>query len=131
MPQDSQSAGSLAQLGKAAVRLNEIDYAAASLTSVVADGEYYTLRWKHPRTDLDGGFDIIAGRSGSGRLANIGTSRLQMLNEDMALLAANYDMVIVDLDEARIAAELEACRADGLQSVAICLVHGYRRFTQG
>ena len=44
-----------------------------------------------------GGFDIIAGRSGSGGLANIPTSRLQMLNEDLALLAQAYDNVILDL----------------------------------
>jgi len=44
-----------------------------------------------------GGFDIIAGRSGSGGLANIPTSRLQMLNEDLALLAQAYDRVILDL----------------------------------
>jgi len=44
-----------------------------------------------------GGFDIIAGRSGSGGLANIPTSRLQMLNEDLALLAQAYDHVILDL----------------------------------
>lgn len=43
------------------------------------------------------GFDIIAGRSGSGGLANIPTSRLQMLNEDLALLAQAYDHVILDL----------------------------------
>ena len=45
----------------------------------------------------DGGFDIIAGRSGSGGLANMPASRLQMLSDDLILLAANYDKVIVDL----------------------------------
>ena len=30
----------------------------------------------------DGGFDVVAGRSGSGSLANIPLSRLQMLTED-------------------------------------------------
>ena len=34
----------------------------------------------------DGGFHVIAGRSGSGSLANIASSRLQMLGEDLALL---------------------------------------------
>ncbi|MCP5372604.1 MAG: P-loop NTPase [Hyphomicrobiales bacterium] len=63
--------------------------------SAVVSGRL-TLAQAASRYD-DGGFDIIAGRSGSGRLANIGTSRLQMLNEDMALVAASYDMVIVDL----------------------------------
>jgi flagellar biosynthesis protein FlhG len=45
----------------------------------------------------DGGFDIIAGRSGSGTLANIPLSRLQMLGDDLLLLAGNYDRVVVDL----------------------------------
>ncbi len=45
----------------------------------------------------DGGFDIIAGRSGSGTLANIPLSRLQMLSDDLALLANGYDRVVVDL----------------------------------
>ncbi len=45
----------------------------------------------------DGGFDIIAGRSGSGSLANIPASRLQTLSEDLILLAAAYDRVVVDL----------------------------------
>ena len=45
----------------------------------------------------DGGFDIIAGRSGSGTLANIPLSRLQMLGDDLTLLAGAYDRVIVDL----------------------------------
>ncbi len=42
-----------------------------------------------------GGFDVIAGRSGS--LANIPLSRLQILGEDLALLASRYDRVILDL----------------------------------
>ena len=45
----------------------------------------------------DGGFDIIAGRSGSGGLANIASSRLQMVGDDLALLSANYDTVLMDL----------------------------------
>ena len=44
-----------------------------------------------------GGFDVIAGRSGSGSLANIPLSRLQILGEDLALMAARYDRVILDL----------------------------------
>jgi flagellar biosynthesis protein FlhG len=44
-----------------------------------------------------GGFDIIAGRSGSGSLTNIPTSRLQILSEDLLLMAARYDRVILDL----------------------------------
>ncbi len=45
----------------------------------------------------EGGFDIIAGRSGSGSLANIPASRLQILSDDLALLARAYDKVIIDL----------------------------------
>lgn len=41
--------------------------------------------------------DIIAGRSGSGSLANIPANRLQLVSNDLALLAASYDKVIVDL----------------------------------
>ncbi len=45
----------------------------------------------------DGGFDIIAGRSGSGSLANLPASRLQVLSDDLRLLAATYDRVVMDL----------------------------------
>lgn len=45
----------------------------------------------------DGGFDIIAGRSGSGNLADIATSRLRSLSEDISLLSASYDQVVFDL----------------------------------
>lgn len=45
----------------------------------------------------DGGFQVIAGRSGSGSLANVAASRLQMLGEDLALLAGAYDHVLIDL----------------------------------
>ena len=44
-----------------------------------------------------GGFHVIAGRSGSGGLANIASSRLQMLGDDLSLMAANYDFVLLDL----------------------------------
>ncbi|MFQ5765867.1 MAG: MinD/ParA family protein, partial [Rhodospirillales bacterium] len=43
------------------------------------------------------GFDIIAGRSGSGGLVNISANRLKMLGDDLALLAAAYDKVLIDL----------------------------------
>ncbi len=45
----------------------------------------------------DGGFDVIAGRSGSGALANVPLSRLQMLADDLVLLAGTYDRVVLDL----------------------------------
>lgn len=44
-----------------------------------------------------GGFDVVAGRSGSGSLANIPLSRLQLLSEDLILAAAGYNRVILDL----------------------------------
>ncbi|MBB4265398.1 MinD/ParA family protein [Roseospira visakhapatnamensis] len=44
-----------------------------------------------------GGFDVIAGRSGSGSLANIPASRLQLIADDLALMARDYDRVILDL----------------------------------
>ena len=47
--------------------------------------------------EYDDGFHVIAGRSGSGSLANIATSRLQMLGQDLALLANAYDYVLIDL----------------------------------
>lgn len=45
----------------------------------------------------DAGFDVIAGRSGSGSLANLAASRVQILSDDIAVLAASYDQVILDL----------------------------------
>ncbi len=45
----------------------------------------------------EGRFDVIAGRSGSGTLANIPLSRLQLLGDDLILLAGSYDRVVVDL----------------------------------
>lgn len=45
----------------------------------------------------EGGFDVIAGRSGSGSLANIPLSRLQLLTDDLVLLAGAYDRVVLDL----------------------------------
>ena len=45
----------------------------------------------------EGGFDIIAGRSGSGRLATVPPSRLHHLGDALALVAQGYDNVILDL----------------------------------
>jgi flagellar biosynthesis protein FlhG len=44
-----------------------------------------------------GGFDVIAGRSGSGGLAQLGAARLQQLGAALARLSPRYDRVIVDL----------------------------------
>ena len=44
-----------------------------------------------------GGFDIIAGRSGTGSLAQIAPSKLAALRNDLALLSNGYDFVIMDM----------------------------------
>jgi len=46
---------------------------------------------------VDGGFDIVAGMSGSGNLASVPNSRLADLGRDLRRLAAGYDMTVVDL----------------------------------
>src|SRR3546814_13020496 len=69
----------------------------------------------HPRNDLGGvldgsyalkdavaaypggGFDVIAGRSGTGSLANISAARLQQLMAELVALASGYDLVLTDL----------------------------------
>ncbi|MEE2698945.1 MAG: MinD/ParA family protein [Pseudomonadota bacterium] len=45
----------------------------------------------------EGEFDILAGRSGSGGLINITASRMKILSNDLRVLAANYDTVLLDL----------------------------------
>ncbi len=45
----------------------------------------------------EGGFDLIAGRSGSGILASLPPQRLTMLRDQLLDVAENYDVVIVDL----------------------------------
>ncbi|MSO55124.1 MAG: MinD/ParA family protein [Rhodospirillales bacterium] len=63
------------------------------------------------------GFDIIAGRSGSGSLANIPASRVQLLSEDLVMLASSYDRVIVDLG-----AGVERTVRQFTHNVGMCLV---------
>ena len=65
----------------------------------------------------EGNFDIIAGRSGSGGLANVPVSRLQILGDDLNLLAAAYDKVIIDLG-----AGVERTVRQLAQSVGTCIV---------
>lgn len=48
-------------------------------------------------TFAEGAFDVIAGRSGSGSLANLAPSRVQMLCDDLVSLTGTYDAVILDL----------------------------------
>lgn len=43
------------------------------------------------------GFDIIAGRSGSGSLASLGASRIVELRAELGDFAQNYDWVVLDL----------------------------------
>ncbi|MFP3701314.1 MinD/ParA family protein, partial [Burkholderia sp. SIMBA_013] len=43
------------------------------------------------------GFDIIAGRSGSGTLAQLPSQRLSGLRNDLMELARRYDCVIMDM----------------------------------
>ena len=43
-----------------------------------------------------GGFDIVAGRSGSGSLASLTTQRLSELRNDLLSLAPRYDHVLLD-----------------------------------
>ncbi|WP_343559842.1 MinD/ParA family protein [Kiloniella sp. b19] len=45
----------------------------------------------------DGNFDVIAGRSGSGSLANLPSQRLFELSRDLGELSNSYDHVILDL----------------------------------
>lgn len=45
----------------------------------------------------EGGFDILAGRSGSGSLATLATQRISELRNDLIALARGYDYVFVDL----------------------------------
>ncbi len=45
----------------------------------------------------EGGFDILAGRSGSGQLATLAAPRLTDLRGDLISLADSYDRVLVDL----------------------------------
>lgn len=44
-----------------------------------------------------GRFDVIAGRSGSAGLASMPVGRLQILGEDLSLLASSYNKVILDM----------------------------------
>lgn len=45
----------------------------------------------------EGGFDILAGRSGSGNLATLSTQKLSDLRSDLITLARKYDQVFIDL----------------------------------
>src|SRR6185503_10647528 len=44
-----------------------------------------------------GGFDILAGRSGSGALSNIPRHALELLIQSLKLIAPSYDRTLIDL----------------------------------
>ncbi len=45
----------------------------------------------------EGNFDIIAGRSGSGSLANLSVDKINSLSRELDALAKTYDLVLLDL----------------------------------
>lgn len=45
----------------------------------------------------DGGFDIIAGRSGSASLSALPSQRLAMIRDQLAQMANDYDVILIDL----------------------------------
>lgn len=49
------------------------------------------------QTYHEGGFDILAGQSGSGSVRDIPVARLQDLMDDLSIVSADYDRVIIDL----------------------------------
>src|SRR3546814_4878596 len=61
-----------------------------------------------------GGFDVVAGRSGSGSLAGLSQQRMADLREELLGLAAAYDRVEIGRP---------ACRERGCQYVLIRVVH--------
>ncbi len=48
-------------------------------------------------THYQGGFDILAGRSGSTSMASVSLTRLSNIKEELIELSKNYDAVIIDL----------------------------------
>lgn len=45
----------------------------------------------------EGGFDILAGRSGSGTLSDLSLNRLSLVREELKRMAQEYDWVLIDL----------------------------------
>lgn len=73
------------QLGLTAARdLGSVIAGRATLKEVIATYDH-------------GGFDIIAGRSGSGTLADLSPERLELLLEELQELALQYDVILLDL----------------------------------
>ncbi len=60
------------------------------------------LSGRYPMRDAasrcrEGGFDVIAGRSGSGSLASVPQERLARMSANLVDLGSDYDLVILDL----------------------------------
>jgi len=73
------------QLGLMAKRdLNDVIRGRLSLSKVIQHYE-------------DGGFDIIAGRSGQASLSALPSQRLAMLRDQLLEVSSNYDVVLIDL----------------------------------
>lgn len=64
-------------------------------------------------TRCDAGFDVIAGKSGSGSLASLDEAAVAQLSADLLRLAARYDRVILDLAAGVDAAVRGLARAAG------------------
>jgi len=45
----------------------------------------------------EGGFDILAGRSGSGNLASLGAQKISEIRNNLSEIAPKYDAVVIDL----------------------------------
>ncbi len=58
----------------------------------------------------EGGFDIIAGRSGSGGLAHLSVDKINNLSRELNEMAKSYDVVLLDLG-AGIEAQVQAMAA--------------------
>lgn len=57
-----------------------------------------TIKLKTAATPFErGGFDVIAGRSGSGSLANVSPQRLAEVQEELGVLARSYGNVVIDI----------------------------------
>lgn len=65
----------------------------------------------------EGGFDIIAGRSGSSALSNIPANQVQHLGNDLSVLSAAYDRIIIDLG-----AGLDRATRQLTSKAGVCLV---------
>ncbi len=61
----------------------------------VINGELSMRQARSPY--MDGGFDILAGRSGSATFANMPASRFISMRAELALLTQDYDRIILDL----------------------------------